>query len=519
MKTALNKLETQLDNPFFWLISSFAMLLLPLILIGSPGFYGDDLNVLKTIDERGVVGSLSLYMKTYGFLYRPIGASFLYAYYGILGHNDFLSYASYLLLYLAFVYVLYDQMFKLTKNAGFSVFVAIFVLFFPFNATVFWQIPSGMMVLAFLLSIIMIKLLLNNCVSISKLRLGLWSIGWLCLLFMYEQLAGLVVVMLLCCYFIKKSSAKNMIHKNGLLVYVSLFLVTSFFLMTYFMSSVNPKVVSLKTINANFEKNHTVEVEETINNANKEVVVYNERLDVLTRVSSLNNRIKAGLIYTYKSIFYGVKELYKRGVKGKFILLVTLMFALLTLVVRINLIPKVHGYILLLVGFVWVAVTIAPFLLYKAVHIPPYTLMLPSIGIAMSVYAAISIIFSDSKNIFSKYSVKILLFVSAFTFPIAQYSYYFGLQEELRYWEKIAEDVIEYKDELNKGSIIVINNAKFKNNGHIFWLEKATGKRYFSTLLNLPVANVKIDKDFDNKRLSVFLPIEKGMSRDLIILN
>jgi hypothetical protein len=62
-------------------------------------------------------------------------------------------------------------------------------------------------------------------------------------------------------------------------------------------------------------------------------------------------------------------------------------------------------------------------------------------------------------------------------FSVQQVGYYFGLQEELRYYKSLATFLKPHKSDLLQGSTIAITNFTEKKNRHIFWLEKAMGRR------------------------------------------
>ena len=67
---------------------SILMTSLPLILFGVPGFYGDDFNMLESLEiGDGIIGSVQLWISEYGLVYRPFGALFLNSVYGFFGHQ------------------------------------------------------------------------------------------------------------------------------------------------------------------------------------------------------------------------------------------------------------------------------------------------------------------------------------------------------------------------------------------------------------------------------------------------
>ena len=48
------------SNPLIWLFHSWIVVFLPLILVGDPGFYGDDYNSFQIINEQGgAIGAIT----------------------------------------------------------------------------------------------------------------------------------------------------------------------------------------------------------------------------------------------------------------------------------------------------------------------------------------------------------------------------------------------------------------------------------------------------------------------------
>ena len=84
---------------------SILMTSLPLILFGVPGFYGDDFNMLESLEiGDGIIGSVQLWISEYGLVYRPFGALFLNSVYGFFGHSESLIYGISLLIYSFFLF-------------------------------------------------------------------------------------------------------------------------------------------------------------------------------------------------------------------------------------------------------------------------------------------------------------------------------------------------------------------------------------------------------------------------------
>jgi hypothetical protein len=117
--------------------------------------------------------------------------------------------------------------------------------------------------------------------------------------------------------------------------------------------------------------------------------------------------------------------------------------------------------------------------------------MLPSIGLGIFLYGLFrSVAHTFSKSIFNITSKSLLISIVTI-FPLIQYGYYFGLKEELQFWDNVANEINQENIKINKDLIIISNIVK-RDNSHIFWLEKAVGMRYISDKIERKIRITKV---------------------------
>ncbi len=502
MKVQFRKLSS---NPYAWLFVSWVIILLPLILLGSPGFYNDDFNSYQSINALGLSGSIQNWLDEYGIVYRPIGISILYSYYSLLPQNSFLLYLLYQLIYLLVSFVLFRQIYFMTKNVGVSIFVALFFLFFPFNATAYWQISSLYMVVAILTSIVVIKNIATLSDAGSRTKLVFYLIVWSLLLLTYEQLLGLAAVLGVLIFLMNynKNIYKTINKITFPLVIISI--VSALFLVTYFSSEGNPKLVSLKSINKTDAITQDLSTNlTTINSKNftksvgdknikpKEII----KTDSLAKMRHFANRIESGVNFLISNVTYSLHKLIYIGYIGYLMIAVIILFGVLVFFIPSSFLvsTELNPILYIIIGFLWISSTLAPFFLYDKVHIPTYTLMLPSIGLGIFLYGVSQYMAHILPKLIFKTISKFLLILIVTLFPLIQYGYYFGLKEELHFWDNVASRIHQKDVEVNE-NLIVINNIPKRDNLHIFWLEKAVGLRYISKVLEGKINIVKVSHD------------------------
>ncbi|MDH5523646.1 MAG: hypothetical protein OEY01_06595 [Desulfobulbaceae bacterium] len=424
------------NTPITWMFIPSLMVALPMLFFGNPGFYGDDLHFFQGIDKVGTWGYIWGWMSNYGAVYRPVGITVETLLYVIFGGRSFLIYWVSMMIYIGAVCILFSQLWQLTRNLFVSAFVAMFFALFPFNSTAFLQLSSMYMVVACLLTIQMIGVVAQTRGVLNVGQTFAWGVAWLLLLLTYEQIAGLVSVICLLLFLVNVREGFQVACQRPLAPCISLCLVTILFMVMYMITPNNPKIVSLKTINQkdsevmtkSFSKNEQ-ESDQIINAVS--VAVDNSSMKSVGRYSAILSRVSKVFGFFIDGVGYGWSSLMQQGALGM-VAVFTILFAA-TLVFFIPITPLDRGLasVFILLGFVWSLSTIAPFLLYKAVHIPPYTLLLPGIGVGVMVIGFLGMI-CPAKNIRVRATVLKSSFVSIMLiFSLLQYGYFFGLREEL----------------------------------------------------------------------------------------
>jgi hypothetical protein len=483
MTSQLKKISV---NPNAWLITSWVVLLLPLLLLGSPGFYNDDFNSYQAIEQLGLSGAIQNWMNEYGSAYRPIGISFLYGYYSIMPQNSYLLYFGYQLLYITLSFVIYREIYIFTKSSSTSVFLALFFLFFPFNATVYWQISSLMMVIATIFALV----LMRQIISLSNRVFIISIVGWIVLLFTYEQLLGLAAVIGFLIATIHFEINFYNFFKKIIFPLLIIVAVSTIFLVVYFTSDINPKVVSLKSLNAEYlvqqeEGNVVVKQEEgKVISSNKKSGESQAIFSGLGRMDHITRRIDKAISFLASSISYSLQGMLNSGIAGYIMISAIAVLGVMSFFLPLYypIFTKLTSLLYIFTGTLWVGATLAPFFLYDEVHIPPYTLMLPSIGLGIIMLGVFQLTINYFSDFFTKLILKVLFIFIVISFPLVQYGFYFGLNEELRYWENIATEINQGNAKIFEDKII-FTEIKGKKNFHIFWLENAVGLRYISDLI------------------------------------
>ena len=501
------------DSHYFWLSFASLIVISPLILLGHPGYYGDDFNMIQGLSKWGLYGSISEWIGAYGWAYRPIGISLMYIFYHSLNSNPFIFYLIYQLSYLAIGWFLYHYLFKLTSKKSLSLFVAIFFLFFPFNPTAFWQLASLHMIIVATLILPLIDGIINKSESNQYKFIFFYSFCWMLLLFSYEQIVGLIAVIILIIWIKGLNNGIFKALRKSLLNSLMLITVTLVFLLSYFLQEQNAKIANLNMIKTEQQLSQNINSEIKVSNnvESKEFLISKGRIE-----STLDRLFKVSK-YFASSFSYATLKIFDSGIKGLFLFIILIFFASMTLMFEFNHGDKFFSISIIAIGSLWFIVTIAPFFLYPQANIPPYTLMLPSIGIGLAVYGFFSLLSSFFNLVMFKYIARLLLFFSALTFPLFQYGYYFGINEELSYWENIADRIQNHKNDLLKGNTLILHNFPNKGNKHIFWLEKTYAHRHLRDSLDqsLPKFKVKSSK----KSINISLHHNEGESGEIIQIN
>ena len=478
------------------IFSSMLMAFLPLILFGVPGFYGDDFNMLGSLEiGNGIIGSVQIWISEYGLVYRPVGIFFLNSVYAFFGHSENLIYGISLLIYSLFILIVFKSAKIFTNDNSLALFVTLFFSSFPFNATAFLQISSLYMMFTGL-SCLLLMILIHLKYRKFRLKgLTLIALIWAMLLLSYEQITGLVAVIFYLTFIENKSKGTFQSFKTSVLSNSLIIIFTFCFMLFFFLSSSNPKVKTVKDLNQITQEK--ILNEETIS---KEFNIDQARANTFSesRLDALISKFERSSSFLYNNFSYSLENLVKNKITGSILLFFLFMHTFLILLCPIRAPSREFAAKQLIFGFIWVASTLLPFFLYKSVHIPPYVLLIPSIGLAYFIYGMFWLLpFPRQRNI-SKYLFKAFLALLVMNFQIQQYGYYFGLKEELSFWGDVAGQYSEL-EKLNEHSSSLRISLDKKNNQHIFWIEKLVGVRFFYDSINSNNNDVAVvfDKESD----------------------
>lgn len=472
------------NEPCSWYLLPMLLVILPVLLFGVPSFYGDDLNFFIAIERFGTVGAIAHWADEYGWVYRPIGVSIEYFLYSLFRSQEILFYWFSVSTYLFFVWVLHRQLLRVSADPMLSGFVVTFFALFPLNPTAYLQLSSIYMIIAGAVSIFLIGRIVDHEDLPSRTELMLLVLLWGGVLLVYEQVTGLVAVLALLVLLVNLNQGAGIAFNRSVIVSSLFGLVTLMFLVFYVLAPNNPKIVTLKNLNQ-------VDATEVVQSVKGKE---DKSIQPVGRLQSLLARADKVVDFFSDNMSYAWRNLLASGLSGLLMLMFLLLAPLMALFLEVKAPSRRRASIYLLVGFLWFLVTFAPFLLYRAVHVPPYTLLIPSVGLGLALYGGFWLLFSGRASVLVFGGYKVLLAIMLLVFPLLQTGYYFGLREELDYWYKLAYKLEPVKEELLAGHEIRVEHVPKKNNGHIFWLEKAVGHRYLRTLLGDEFYAVEINR-------------------------
>ena len=103
-----------------------------------------------------------------------------------------------------------------------------------------------------------------------------------------------------------------------------------------------------------------------------------------------------------------------------------------------------------------------------------------------------------------------------------QLGYLLALNEELKYWENLAEKASSIIDNLDENQEIQLLNLPEKNNFHVFWMEEAIGKKHFRMNMaftyDIDTNDYSIYTDTKNKKMNI-KNLSNNIQKEVIILN
>lgn len=491
------------------LILSLALLLLPFFSNFEFRFYGDDYHLLEPLKERGLLGAINLWIDAYGIIYRPLGITIDYVLYALLGKAPKMFYLLSIFSHFIAAVASYYVIEKVFKNKQVGIFTALFFMFFPLNAIAYLQLTSivmGINITIYMILLFLIHKQYGN--SKGNSYIGLFFLLWIALLLIYEQIVGLVVVLVGFVFF------KDIGRFTKYFTIAGFLIITATFLFFYMANHNNPKMISLKNLNRlekieashvdstkqssqpNSNKTEKTSIEDFALNNDSKVDHTNLNKSVLRSclvIARIQNnmkqifiKLKKALYFIYMSILAGIEWIFS----GNFIVMAIFMLCNIGITISFFKLIKYDNttsfmplFVIAVTGMIWCSVTLAPFLLYRTVKIPPYCFLISSVGLGAFIYSFISILLHKTGLIFKRTVLTGLMSIMMFLFVFSQYGYGIGLIEELDYWENIKVSFSKYENALPDDSDVILLSLPSKDNDYIFWLTRTTGKRYISHLL------------------------------------
>ena len=321
----------------------------------------------------------------------------------------------------------------------------------------------------FLFLLDQIKSLNNEKVTLKLIFLNLF---WLIILLSYEQITGLVLIILF--IFFMRSDFSIKIQRLNFFIKTFLFILTTlFFIFIYFVSDLNPKVQSIEKLN-----NQTKDARENIQLVNNT----DQRFNTFSpsRFQAVKIKVEKSLMFLQRNITYTIEEIFNQALLGALLTFLSLLPLVFIFKQEVRGPPKNFLITLSFVGLVWIFATLSPFFLYESVHIPPYVLLLPSIGFAFLFYGVFWLIWPENFRVIAIRAYKVILAFVFLFFQFNQYGIYFAIKEELFFWKTASQMYLNGKEMSNLGP---------KNNRHVFWSENLYGFRHFKNITGEDPAN------------------------------
>jgi hypothetical protein len=493
------KLYKFLSSQYFLLGWMTLLVTAPILLFGFPPFYGDDYHFVDLIREQGAWTGISRWVEEYGISYRPLGIVFLYLVYGTLGFSEIAMYSIALIVFLLFTFASFWALTKQRTDNLNNFFIVGFVAFFPFAPTAFFQISSMIMIMVGILFILLLVKVLQDKALENKKRLFFLSLGFLLILFIYEQVVGLVAVLALLILLLNFKEGHSVAVKRTLVFSGVFGLISALFIAVYFFSPGNPKIVSLKKLNEKASKTQKTAIVKTKAKVINQVKP--KTLAKVNRISGLERKLAKVRKFFVQNHLYAWNSLTEKGSKGYLVIFLVFISFVPIWFLPNRRMERKRAFSFLIIGFTWFTVTVAPFALYKAFHLPPYVLVIPSAGLGMMTIGLFWLLWPERFVALPSYFLKVVFSLMILAFPFQQYGYYFGLNEELSFWRSATDRLVESKGALLKGGGISLDNVPPKNNKHIFWLEKAVGERYAMKLLGEKYFSISITHDLEKNRI------------------
>jgi hypothetical protein len=481
MRELINKFMGKIIYPeFVFFAALFFLICTPLLFFGHPGYYGDDLHLIEGISSLGVFGAIENWMNEYGAGYRP-GVALLYYFYYVFSDSPALMYFLNIICFFSIALVVYRGIIRLFDDQLLAASMAGFVVFFPLSSTSYLQLSSMTMFISVILVVGLTFRLISNTLAFEKWPLWMApAILWVLALWIYEQPIALIlfafVTLILCLRFQWFLHSGVSIFKLGTCVT----LATLIFLGGYLGGPNNPKMKSVKNyqaiqstqIQTLLEKKGLAKIPIEINKD----ISQNKRPTDAVLITSRLQKLQTFFIDNFYYVFANAST-------EPFFIVVyigcvgLIIFSVISLQARR--IPRGVALVILLLGLFWAFLSVLPFFLYGRFTAPAYVFVLPSVGLGAAVFGSYWTFMPQAfaERVTALRTLKMLTITLFIIFSVQQVGYFFGLQEELRYSKALATFLDPHKSDLLEGSTIAVRNFTEKKNRHIFWLEKAMGRR------------------------------------------
>ena len=282
------------------IFSSFFLLLIPSIFFGFPDYYGDDYHFVNFESKEGFyLQSLNDWINNYGIYYRPVGILINLLLYKIFSWNILIFYFCSVVAYLTLAYRAYSLSLKISNHRlDLSIFIFIFFIFFPFNSSVYYQLVSMYMVVTYIGLFYFLEKFIDNY-DANLWKSFIFSFCWLILLFSYESLIGISLILPILYFFKTRSSNQIFLLKKYLYLIVTIGAPTVIFLFLYISNPLNTKINNLS---------ETISLEKSIMSIEdaKEDKNIIEKIDSFksNKVGDFFYKTKKSFVFFFNSIHY-----------------------------------------------------------------------------------------------------------------------------------------------------------------------------------------------------------------------
>lgn len=475
-----------------------SLLASPCLLFGFPGFWGDDLSLIVSTVETGAPDTVRTWVETYGIFYRPVGFSLLVTGYALFSTSVAWMYLVSVSIYALTALCLYRFIHTVSGNHSMAHLTAVLFALCPFAYTAILQLSSLYMLISFVFTLYLFDWHARRehleGISWRIMLGGLWFLA----LLIYEQAIALTGILFFLSFHRERSSSLaprllSVATKNSIMLLAALS-----FSGAYLAVEGNPKVKSVTTLNAMSEsadKQPSANAHANVLSASPptdsdNVDYRNSNSFYDSRTSALIGKVRKVIGFFSENSSFALSRLFEEGIKSVLLLFV-FMLLMITLCPRAQKTDEPTNTIFNFVfGLFWVIGGLLPFTLYASFHVPVYALLLPWMGAAVLISAAICALHSFRKSpAIIRHSL--LTILCGFLY-LQQIGVYFGITDQLQYWTAAAvSESLEDKAD-KKGYEHIRLNAP---STPLFWMENSITHRHFNSVRDLNLNVFEIDKD------------------------